>query len=143
MSDPEQARMPMVVAKKGIPLFAAWRSFCPRRRGVRVRHVAGGQEAVQGMAFAARRKWQNYMAVLEDRLATIGKFRTIAIEANLGTWALHELPYFAEQYSHDADTFPNAVRLYRSCLVLPLHLGLLDNQVAHIATTPKTVIENV
>ena len=61
---------------------------------------------------------------------------------NLGAQALHELGYFTEKYGHGADDFPNASRLYRSGLALPLHPGLLDDEVLHVAATLRSVIGN-
>ena len=89
--------------------------------------------------------WQSYMVVLDDgldRLAVIGELHAAGIEANLGAQALHELGYFAEKYGHGADAFPNASRLYRSGLALPLHPGLLDDEVLHVAATLRSVIGN-
>ncbi len=89
--------------------------------------------------------WQSYMVVLDDgldRLAVIEELRAAGIEANLGAQALHELGYFAAKYGHEADAFPNASRLYRSGLVLPLHTGLRDDEVLHVAATLKSLIEN-
>ena len=89
--------------------------------------------------------WQSYMVVLDDgldRLAVIEELRAAGIEANLGAQALHELGYFAGKYGYEADAFPNASRLYRSGLVLPLHTGLRDDEVLHVAATLKSLIEN-
>lgn len=80
--------------------------------------------------------WQSFMVILDESIDRDGMIRKLAergIQANLGAQALNCLTYYKRKYAVDEKTFPNATRLYRHGLVLPLYGKLNTRDIDFIA----------
>ncbi len=51
--------------------------------------------------------------------------------------AVHTLTYFRERLGHAPDAFPNALRIGRRTVTLPLYPGLRDDEVDHVIETVR------
>jgi perosamine synthetase len=72
--------------------------------------------------------WQAYVVQVERRDEALTALRAAGIEAQIGTYALHQLGAYRDQGS-----FPGADRVYERALALPLHNRLTESDVDRVA----------
>ena len=68
--------------------------------------------------------YQSYVVLLDegfDRDLVIKAIREREIETTLGTYALHEQPFFQKKYGYRSGDLPNSSRIFRNSLTLPLY----------------------
>ncbi|HEV7641187.1 MAG TPA: DegT/DnrJ/EryC1/StrS family aminotransferase [Gaiellaceae bacterium] len=65
--------------------------------------------------------WQAYVLQVDDRDRVLAELRAQGIEAQIGTYALHQLGAYAGQ-----GDFPGAARVFERALALPFHSKLSD-----------------
>jgi len=63
--------------------------------------------------------WQAYVLQVDDRDRVLAELRAQGIEAQIGTYALHQLGAYADQ-----GPFPGAARVFERALALPFHTKL-------------------
>lgn len=71
--------------------------------------------------------YQSYVVTLDtaiDRDKVIDAMRSRGVETTLGTYSMHLQPYFHERFGIPDHQLPNATTAHRSCLTIPLYLGL-------------------
>jgi dTDP-4-amino-4,6-dideoxygalactose transaminase len=72
--------------------------------------------------------WQAYVLQVDDRDRELAELRAQGIEAQIGTYALHQLGAFADQ-----GPFPGAARVFERALALPFHTRLSDGDLDRVA----------
>jgi perosamine synthetase len=72
--------------------------------------------------------WQAYVVRLARRDDVLRALREHGIEAQIGTYALHRLSAYRDQGS-----FPGADQCFERALALPLHSGVSEADVDHVA----------
>jgi perosamine synthetase len=72
--------------------------------------------------------WQAYVLQVDDRDRVLAELRAQGIEAQIGTYALHQLGAFADQ-----GPFPGAARVFERALALPFHTRLSDADLDRVA----------
>jgi dTDP-4-amino-4,6-dideoxygalactose transaminase len=72
--------------------------------------------------------WQAYVLQVDDRDRVLAALRAQGIEAQIGTYALHQLGAFADQ-----GPFPGAARVFERALALPFHTRLSDADLDRVA----------
>jgi perosamine synthetase len=80
--------------------------------------------------------WQSFMVVLDpavDRGEVIRELLGKGVESNLGAQAINCLAYYREKYGYTELSMPQAARLYKHGLVVPLYGKLSEDQVGFIA----------
>lgn len=72
--------------------------------------------------------WQAYVLQVDDRDRVLAELRAQGIEAQIGTYALHQLGAYA-----DHGDFPGAARVFERALALPFHTKLSDADLDRVA----------
>ncbi len=72
--------------------------------------------------------WQAYVLQVDDRDRILAGLREQGIEAQIGTYALHQLGAYRDQGS-----FPGAARVFERALALPFHTRLSDGDLDRVA----------
>jgi dTDP-4-amino-4,6-dideoxygalactose transaminase len=72
--------------------------------------------------------WQAYVLQVDDRDRVLAELRAQGIEAQIGTYALHQLGAYADQ-----GEFPGAARVFERALALPFHTKLSDADLDRVA----------
>jgi perosamine synthetase len=72
--------------------------------------------------------WQAYVLQVDDRDRVLAELRAQGIEAQIGTYALHQLGAYADQ-----GDFPGAARVFERALALPFHTKLSDADLDRVA----------
>ena len=68
------------------------------------------------------------MLQVDDRDRVLAELRAQGIEAQIGTYALHQLGAYADQ-----GAFPGAARVFERALALPFHTRLTDADLDRVA----------
>ncbi len=81
--------------------------------------------------------WQAYVLQVDDRDRVLAELRAQGIEAQIGTYALHELGAYADQ-----GPFPGAARVFERALALPLHSRLTDANLDRVAAALDKLVSS-
>jgi dTDP-4-amino-4,6-dideoxygalactose transaminase len=91
----------------------------------------------------ATHTYQSYVVLLDeavDRDAVIAALRADGIETTLGTYALHDQPFFARTYGLRPGDRPNSHRAFSSSLALPLHGGMVETDVGEVVAALRAAL---
>lgn len=120
-------RLSDILAAVGVAQLPKLRGFVERRRALADRYhkLLGGVDDVglPGDTEWGRHIYQSYVLMLPDRVDrddVIRRLSTVGVETTLGTYALHDEPFFARTYGYKPNDLPNAHAAYRKTLTLPL-----------------------
>ena len=123
-------RLPDLLCAIGIPQMARLEALLAARERVagwyteRLEHHVLTPSAAEG----DRHGWQAYVVQLERRDVALRALREAGIEAQIGTWALHQLdPY------RDQGTFPGADLAFDRALALPFATTTTEEEVERVA----------
>jgi dTDP-4-amino-4,6-dideoxygalactose transaminase len=123
-------RLPDLLCAIGIPQMARLEALLAARERVagwyteRLEHHVLTPSADEG----DRHGWQAYVVQLERRDVALRALREAGIEAQIGTWALHQLdPY------RDQGTFPGADLAFDRALALPFATTTTEEEVERVA----------
>ena len=124
-------RLPDLLCALGIPQLARLEELLAARERVagwyteRLGHHVLTPSAAEG----DRHGWQAYVVQLDRRDEALSALRGAAIEAQIGTWALHRLdPYRAQ------GAFPGADRAFERALALPFAATTTEAEVDRVAS---------
>ena len=81
--------------------------------------------------------WQAYVLQLDDRDRVLAGLRAQGIEAQIGTYALHQLGAYA-----GLGDFPAAARVFERALALPFHTRLSDTDLDRVAAALDKLVSN-
>jgi len=85
--------------------------------------------------------YQSFVVLLDDRVdrdKLISFMRNADIETTLGTYALHEQPYFQRTFGYRSGQLPNSSRAFRKSLTLPLYPDMKANDARELARCLKS-----
>ena len=129
-------RLPDLLCAIGIPQMARLEALLAARERVagwyteRLEHHVLTPSAAEG----DRHGWQAYVVQLERRDVALRALREAGIEAQIGTWALHQLdPY------RDQGTFPGADLAFDRALALPFATTTTEEEVERVAAVLTSV----
>jgi dTDP-4-amino-4,6-dideoxygalactose transaminase len=123
-------RLPDVLCALGIPQLER----LERLLAARERLAAGYEARLAGLvetpaaAPGDRHGWQAYVVRLDRRDEALAGLRSVGIEAQIGTYALHRLSAYAGR-----GDFPGADAAFERALALPFHTGLADADLDRVA----------
>ena len=81
--------------------------------------------------------WQAYVLQVDDRDRVLAGLREQGIEAQIGTYALHQLGAYRDQ-----GAFPGAARVFERALALPFHTRLSDSDLDRVAEALDKLVSN-
>jgi perosamine synthetase len=81
--------------------------------------------------------WQAYVLQVDDRDRVLAGLRAQGIEAQIGTYALHQLGAYA-----DRGDFPGAARVFEQALALPFHTRLSDTDLDRVAAALDKLVSS-
>ncbi len=81
--------------------------------------------------------WQAYVLQVDDRDRILAGLREQGIEAQIGTYALHQLGAYRDQ-----GPFPGADRVFERALALPFHTRLRDGDLDRVAEALDRLVSN-
>ncbi|MDH4103190.1 MAG: DegT/DnrJ/EryC1/StrS family aminotransferase [Thermoleophilia bacterium] len=123
-------RLPDLLCAIGIPQLARLEELLAARERVarwyteRLEHFVLTPSAADG----DRHGWQAYVVQLDRRDEALAALRAAAIEAQIGTWALHRLEPYRPQ-----GAFPGADRAFERALALPFATTTTEAEVERVA----------
>jgi len=89
--------------------------------------------------------WHLFPVVLNNfARITRNQFVEALSEKGIGTSVhykpLHRMTYYRDRYSLQPESFPNAERIWRGCVSLPIYASLSDNELAYVCQTVKATL---
>jgi dTDP-4-amino-4,6-dideoxygalactose transaminase len=81
--------------------------------------------------------WQAYVLQLDDRDRVLAALRAQGIEAQIGTYALHQLGAYA-----GPGDFPGAARVFERALALPFHTKLSEGDLDRVAAALDKLVSH-
>jgi dTDP-4-amino-4,6-dideoxygalactose transaminase len=123
-------RLPDVLCALGIPQLGRLEELLEARERIaqgyteRLEHLVLTPQAADG----DRHGWQAYVVQLGRRDDALAALRAERIEAQIGTWALHQLDAYRSQ-----GPFPGADRAFERALALPFHTRLTESDLDRVA----------
>ena len=81
--------------------------------------------------------WQAYVLQVDDRDRVLAELRAQGIEAQIGTYALHQLGAYADQ-----GDFPGAARVFERALALPFHTRLSEADLDWVAAALDKLVSS-
>jgi dTDP-4-amino-4,6-dideoxygalactose transaminase len=123
-------RLPDVLCALGIPQLGRLEELLEARERIaqgyteRLEHLVLTPKAADG----DRHGWQAYVVQLGRRDDALAALRAEGIEAQIGTWALHQLDAYRSQ-----GPFPGADRAFERALALPFHTRLTESDLDRVA----------
>ena len=133
-------RLSDILAAVGVAQMRKLDAFLAARRRVASWYDAAlaGVEGVRRPVTPGGRThtYQSYVVLLEERIdrdAVIAQLRAEGIETTIGTYALHDQPFFMRTCDLRTGDRPSSHRAFTGSLALPLHGGMRDDEVAAVA----------
>jgi perosamine synthetase len=109
-----------------------------RHLAAALRDALGGVPGIEPPAVPAwdGHVYQAFVAMLDEgieRDAVIGALRERGVESTIGTYALHDQPFFAAAREPGAPRLPVSLAAFRRSLALPLYPSMGEPEVAQVA----------
>ncbi len=142
-------RMSDVQAALGVAQFRKFDWILDRRRefasqySTRLSAVEGITTPIEPQG--CHHTYQSYVVLIDpsyDRDQVIEEMRRRDIETTLGTYALHEQPFFQRTYGYSSGDLPNASFLFRQALTLPLYPQMTSDDIDRVVQTLGEALEN-
>jgi dTDP-4-amino-4,6-dideoxygalactose transaminase len=96
-------------------------------------------------AKSADHAWHLFVVVVTEE-AAVGRNRLIELlsERGIGTSVhykpLHRLTYYRQRYGLEAADFPNAERIWRGCVSLPIYPGLSTDELEYVGASLEDIL---
>ena len=144
--------LPDVAAAIGIHQLRKAEKFRLRRKEIASRYEAAFNGMPVFLPSAAdlppgsRHAWHLYVIRLDTDHLSINRDRFIErmAERGIGTSVhfipLHLHPYWKSRYGFSAEDFPEAFRLYQSCVSLPIYPAMTDENVATVIHATREIL---
>jgi perosamine synthetase len=142
-------RMSDVQAALGVAQFRKFDWILNRRRefashySTRLSNVEGITPPIEPQG--SHHTYQSYVVVVDlayDRDQVIEEMRRRDIETTLGTYALHEQPFFQNAYGYESGDLPNSSFLFRQTLTLPLYPQMTSEDIDQVVQALGESLEN-
>jgi len=90
--------------------------------------------------------WHIFHIILkEDSPVSRNQFIEMMVERGIGTSVhykpLHRMTYYREHYGLRPDDYPNAERIWKGCVSLPIYPSLSDDDLDYICTTIISILK--
>jgi perosamine synthetase len=140
-------RMSDILAAVGVAQMRKLDAFLSARRRV-ASWYDGAMADLDGVRLplipsGATHTYQSYVVLLDgriDRDGVIAALRADGIETTIGTYALHDQPFFARTYALRTGDRPRSHRAFSGSLALPLHGSMREDEVAAVTDALTRVI---
>jgi dTDP-4-amino-4,6-dideoxygalactose transaminase len=104
--------------------------------------------AIPGICVPTEPNWgghiyQSYVILVEEGLRRnriIEEMKARGIETTLGTYALHDQPFFQREFGYQSGQLPNSHAAFTRTITLPLYPQMNESDLDQIADTLKAVI---
>ena len=105
--------------------------------------------SIPGIRVPVAPKWgghiyQSYVVLVDEKLdrdRIVDDMKTRGIETTLGTYALHDQPFFQRQYGYRSGQLPNSHEAFMRTITLPLYPQMNESDLDLIADTLKVVVQ--
>jgi dTDP-4-amino-4,6-dideoxygalactose transaminase len=90
--------------------------------------------------------YQSYVVLVEDGLSRdriVEEMKARGVETTLGTYALHDQPFFQRQFGYKSGQLPNSHAAFTHTLTLPLYPQMNESDLDMVADTLKAVIKDI
>jgi len=77
-----------------------------------------------------------------DRDQVIEALGARGIETSIGTYSIHQEPYYRRKYALKADDYPASREAFHTSLALPLHVGMTDDDVFRVSEQLRSVLDS-
>ncbi len=139
-------RMSDIAAAIGVAQMKKLNSIIIKRRNIATL-LTEKLKKVKGVRLPTQPKWgghvfQSYVVLLDkhlDRDKIIEWMFRKGIETTIGTYALHDQPFFNEFLGKN-DSLSNSHKAYKQSLTLPLYPQMKEKDIQYIADSLKSVI---
>jgi perosamine synthetase len=87
--------------------------------------------------------YQSYVILVDeelDRNRIVHEMKAHGVEATLGTYALHDQPFYQRQFGYKTGQLPNSHAAFNRTITLPLYPQMTENDLDVVAATLKAVI---
>lgn len=140
-------RLSDVLGAVGVAQMSKIRSIIARRRSLAA-SLRGKLRGIKEIICPVEPEWnghiyQSFVVRVErglDRDRIIRDLRSEKIESTLGTYALHDQPFFQKSYGYSPGELPNSHHAYHSTITLPLYPQMKDIDLDLIAQSVRKVI---
>lgn len=90
--------------------------------------------------------WHLFPIIIKnDASVDRNHFIELMAERGIGTSVhykpLHRMSYYQKRYSLVPEDFPNAEKIWRGCISLPIYPSLTNNELEHICSSIKNIIQ--
>jgi dTDP-4-amino-4,6-dideoxygalactose transaminase len=140
-------RLSDIAAAVGVAQMRRLEHFLARRRalaqGYRERLAGYSQLRCPPEPFGAEHAYQSFVALLADGVDRDGVIRAlgaIGVETTLGTYALHDQPFFQRTYGYRTGELPGSHAAYRRSLALPLHPEMVEQDLDAVVDALAAVL---
>lgn len=124
-------------------------SIISRRREL-ASNLTARLAALPGLRLPSEPQWgghiyQSYVILLDerhDRDRIMEAMNARGVETAIGTYALHDQPFFQRQYGYKSGQLPNSHAAFTRSITLPLYPQMTEADVNLVVETLKTTIEN-
>lgn len=106
--------------------------------------------SIPGIRTPSEPKWgghiyQSYVILVDknlDRDKIVDAMKERGIETTLGTYALHDQPFFQREFGYKPGQLPNSHTAFMRTITLPLYPQMSDADINLIATALRSVVTN-
>jgi perosamine synthetase len=103
---------------------------------------------IQGVCLPVEPKWgghiyQSYVILVDpqlDRNKIVTEMRERGIETTIGTYALHDQPFYQRQFGYQSGQLPNSHAAFTRSITLPLYPQMSESDLDLVADTLKAVL---
>jgi perosamine synthetase len=148
-------RMTDIQAALGLSQLSKLDCFIGRRREIAARYDEAfssvpGIELAQSASDQRTRSAHHLYVLLFDftflkmtRSALMKQLRDFGIGTQVHYIPVYRFPYYADRDPVDPSRYPEAERYYESCLSIPIHPGLIDEDVEYVISNVRRSIGDV
>jgi dTDP-4-amino-4,6-dideoxygalactose transaminase len=140
-------RLSDILAAVGVAQMEKLSWLIERKRDL-ARSLSRKLETILGVRIPVEPEWgghiyQSYVILLDEELnrdRIVEAMNRRGIEATLGTYALHDQPFFQKTFGYKAGQLPNSHAAFSRTITLPLYAQMTDADLDQIAATLRLIV---
>jgi dTDP-4-amino-4,6-dideoxygalactose transaminase len=113
--------------------------------------LSGRLSQIPGIRIPMEPKWgghiyQSYVILVDENInrdKVVEDMKTRGIETTLGTYALHDQPFFQREFGYKSGQLPNSHAAFTRTITLPLYPQMNESDLDQIADTLKVVVQSL